>query len=97
MPSTVKQPFEAWITKAESDVNGLLQQASDSKRLLDAKENLEGIQKAAKTKENDVSALSDLSLKFAQSREVSMDDLSYYCLYIHILQVHDTNSPDVRT
>ena len=59
------------MTKAESDVNGLLQQASDQQRVVDAKEELEAIQKVATTKEKDVSALSELSLKFAQSREVS--------------------------
>ena len=59
------------MTKAESDVNGLLQQASDQQRVVDAKEELEAIQKVAMTKEKDVSALSELSLKFAQSREVS--------------------------
>ena len=59
------------MTKAESDVDGLLQQASDQQRVVDAKEELEAIQKVAMTKEKDVSALSELSLKFAQSREVS--------------------------
>ena len=69
--STVKQPFEAWVTKTVSDVNGLLRQASDSKKVVTAKEKLEAIQKAAMTKEKDVSVLSDLSLKFVNSREVS--------------------------
>ena len=69
--STVKQPFEAWVTKTVSDVNGLLRQASDSRRLVTAKEKLEAIQKAAMAKEKDVSALSQLSLKFSKSREVS--------------------------
>ena len=59
------------MTKTVSDVNGLLRQASDSRRLVTAKEKLEAIQKAAMAKEKDVSALSQLSLKFSKSREVS--------------------------
>ena len=59
------------MTKAESDVNGLLQQASDQQRVVDAKEELEAIQKVAMAKKEDVSALSELATKFEETRKVN--------------------------
>ena len=92
--STVKQPFEAWVTKTVSDVNGLLRQASDSRRLVTAKEKLEAIQKAAMAKEKDVSALSQLSLKFSKSREVS--GRSFQLTLFTLTHPWYTVSPDVE-
>ena len=67
----VKLPFEAWVTKAESDVKGLLPQASDHEKVGEAKEKLEEIQKVAMAKEKDVSALSELATKFEETRKVN--------------------------
>ena len=66
-----KQPFEAWVTEAVSEVAGLLHEASDGKSYRDAKEKLDGIQEVAEAKEKEVSTLSDLSTQFLIAGKVS--------------------------